>query len=111
MIHQTVDQFGYRSSTSRAYLPVEFVTAHRNRLHICTNAVVRKVEVTELGDGSLSATGVIVQSIASGSPTIVVTARKEIILSCGALGTPQVLMLRYVNSIEHYFTWIAYNLA
>lgn len=93
-IYQTVDQSGHRSSTYRAYLPKEFALGHTDQLHICTNAIARKIELTRLADGTLQATGVVLQSVLPGSSNTSVVARKEIILACGALRTPQVLMLR-----------------
>lgn len=93
-IYQTVDQSGRRSSTYRAYLPKEFALGHTDQLHICTNAIARKIELTRLADGTLQATGVVLQSVLPGSSNTSVVARKEIILACGALRTPQVLMLR-----------------
>ena len=96
MTHQTVDRSGRRSSAFRAYLPLDFALAHQDNLHICTNTIARKVEVERAEDGSLRATGVIIQSNNPGAPSVQVSAKKEVILSCGALVTPQVLMLRYV---------------
>lgn len=95
MIHQTVEQSGNRSSTYRAYLSKEFVLAHVDELHICTNTIVRKVECIRTADGGLRATGVILQSVRPGSSTLNVVAKKEVIIACGALRTPQILMLRY----------------
>ena len=100
MIHQTVDQSGGRSSTYRGYLPKDFALAHTDYLHICTNTIARKVEFTRSTDGTLQATGVILQSIRPGSQTISVSAKKEVILACGALSTPQVLMLRYERRLS-----------
>lgn len=95
-MHLTTAQNGYRSSTFRAFLPKDFALAHQDNLHICTKTVARKVEVERSVDGELRATGVVLQETAPGSPTVFVAARKEVVLCCGAVTTPQVLMLRSV---------------
>ncbi|KIP06969.1 hypothetical protein PHLGIDRAFT_30220 [Phlebiopsis gigantea 11061_1 CR5-6] len=101
MTHQTVDQSGNRSSTYRAYLPQDFALAHKDHLHICTNTIARKVELSRTEDGSLRATGVILQATSPGAPSLHVSARKEVILACGALVTPQILMLSGIGPADH----------
>ena len=95
MIHHTIDQSGQRSSTFRAFLPKEFALAHQDNLHICVNTIARKVEVADSEEDGLRATGVQLQAHGPGSPTVYVRAKREVIVCCGALRTPQVLMLRY----------------
>ncbi|EKM54670.1 uncharacterized protein PHACADRAFT_197102 [Phanerochaete carnosa HHB-10118-sp] len=94
LLHLTTAQDGYRSSTFRAYLPKHFVLAHRENLHICTKTIACKVEVKQSATGTLRATGVILQGTKPGSSTRFVAARKEVVLCCGAITTPQLLMLR-----------------
>ena len=81
---------GVRSSTSVEYLGKTF---DRKNLHISINSFVTKVEIEEK-----KATGVYV--IRNGRK-VLIKARKEIILSAGALNTPQILMLSGVGPKDH----------
>ena len=81
---------GVRSSTSVEYLGKTF---DRKNLHISVNSFVTKVEIEEK-----KATGVYV--IRNGRK-VLIKARKEIILSAGALNTPQILMLSGVGPKDH----------
>ncbi|KAK7496665.1 hypothetical protein BaRGS_00012072 [Batillaria attramentaria] len=81
---------GERQSTSRAFLhPV----LDRENLHVGINAHVNKV-VIENG----RATGV---EFTTGGNTHTVRAKREVILSAGAIGSPQILMLSGVGPKEH----------
>lgn len=88
----TINSDGRRSSSFRAYLPRHFVEEHEN-LHICTNILACKLEFSEENDGTVRAVGVELQPI-HGSLTRIITARHEVVLACGALRNPQLLMLR-----------------
>lgn len=102
-VHLTVDRSGNRHSTFRAFLPKEYALDHAQNLHICTNTLVRKVEMTSAENGRLEATGATLQSndgTRAGQRPVYVKARKEVILCCGPLRTPQVLMLRQVCSFS-----------
>lgn len=85
-----------RVSTFSAFLPLALAQARKSRLTICTNALVSKVVFESSSSGSPRAIGVEFKGKdqASGDPTFFVKARREIILSCGALGSPQLLLLR-----------------
>jgi len=73
---------GRRCSTAVAYLnPAK----KRKNLHILTNTQVEKIIIE---NGRASA----VNAIQNSTPKII-NARKEIILSAGAIGSPQILML------------------
>ncbi|EKM54661.1 uncharacterized protein PHACADRAFT_68181, partial [Phanerochaete carnosa HHB-10118-sp] len=101
LLHLTTAQDGYRSSTFRAYLPKHFVLAHRDNLHICTKTIACKVEVEQSATGTLRATGVVLQEAKPGSSTRFVAARKEVVLCCGAITTPQLLMLSGIGPANH----------
>ena len=81
---------GMRSSTG-----VEFLsnTADRDNLHIALRSHVSKIEIT-----NKKATGVYV--IRDGRK-LFIKARKEVVLSAGAIGSPQVLMLSGVGPKAH----------
>ena len=81
---------GVRSSTS-----VEFLghTADRKNLHIAVNSHVTKVEIEKK-----RATGVYV--IRNHRKSFL-RARKEVIVSAGAIGSPQLLMLSGIGPKEH----------
>ena len=80
-MHMTV-KHGYRSSTSREYLdPVK----ERENLTIITGALVNKVTLQ-----GKKASGV---EYSVGYKNYQITANKEVILSAGAIGSPQILQL------------------
>lgn len=93
-VHHTVDRHGQRSSTFNAYLSKQFVLEHDN-LDICTRTLVHKINIHKSSTGDLEAVGVVLQSHEGGSP-LSITARKEVVLSAGALWSPQILLLRSV---------------
>jgi len=95
----TVDSTGRRHSAFRAYLPANIV-AERPNLHVCINVLATRLEFSEGSDGMVSAEGVEVESI-DGDVKRVITARREIVLSCGALRTPQLLLLSGIGSASH----------
>lgn len=105
LIHHTIDASSNRSSTFRAFLPKEFALAHQDNLHLCVNTVARKIETETLPDGSLRATGVLVQSDKPGAPSLFARARREVILCSGALRTPQVLVLGYEDRVFGRDAW------
>ncbi|EMD36672.1 hypothetical protein CERSUDRAFT_73736 [Gelatoporia subvermispora B] len=100
-IHQTLDVTGQRNSTFRAFLPKEFAMAHAQSLHICTNSIVRNIEIERDGDEELRASGVVVQNIQLGSSSIFVKAKREVVISAGALRSPQILLLSGLGPEEH----------
>ena len=81
---------GLRSSTSVEYLDN---TAERENLHIAVRSFVTNVKIEKK-----KATGVYVMRKGKIS---LIKARKEIILSAGAINTPQILMLSGVGPERH----------
>lgn len=97
-MHYTIDKSGQRSSTLTAFLPSSLTNSRKHNLHICTRTVVRRIEVTN-HDGALTADGVWIQGTAGAAPIHrFVRARREVILSAGPMGSPQMLQLRLVHS-------------
>lgn len=93
---QVTQKDGERWSAAKAY-----VTPHRHRpnLTVITHAHTSKVLLGGTAeDGSLRATGV--QYLQQGQ-TLEVHARREVLLSAGAFGSPQLLMLSGVGPTEH----------
>ena len=83
---QVMMKNGLRVSSASAFLdPIK----HRNNLTIITNGLVKKVLIEEK-----SVTGIEVE-LAGSTQTL--TARKEVILSAGAIGSPHLLMLSGVG--------------
>nr|XP_039252741.1 uncharacterized GMC-type oxidoreductase Mb1310-like [Styela clava] len=84
---------GIRVSSSDAYLR-SILPRRNNKLHVVTNAHVTKV----MTDEEKQAVGI--QFVKNGIP-FTVKSRKEIVLSAGSIGTPQILMLSGIGPAEH----------
>jgi choline dehydrogenase-like flavoprotein len=89
---QTTTRDGKRSSTYHAFLEGE--AEQRPNLEIICNAQVSRV-ILEGEPGALRATGVEYRT--EDGQTEVATATREIVLSAGAVGSPQILMLSGVG--------------
>lgn len=87
---QTLDAAGRRCSTYHAFLPKHLVRQRKN-LTICLGAHVQRI-LFENGTKGLTATGVLVEG--ADKQLFTVQAKHEIILSTGAIVTPQLLLLR-----------------
>jgi choline dehydrogenase len=87
-LFQTTTRNGMRSSTYRAFLAGE--AEARTNLTIITHAHVTRVLLSE-GSAPLTATGVEYRNAEGVLHQI--TATREVILSAGAVGSPQILML------------------
>ena len=91
----TQDSHFQRHSVNRAFLPAPLAQERKSRLKICTNTLVTKIQMEE--EGSLvKAKGVYFEAAATrkSGQKYFAAATKEIILCAGALGSPQLLMLR-----------------
>ncbi|KAI5998268.1 GMC oxidoreductase-domain-containing protein, partial [Pisolithus albus] len=97
----TIDSSGRRSSSYRAYLPVEILASRKDGLHVCTGALARKLFFSRNDDGSVCVDGVEIQGAKSGDVSVNVRAKCEVILCCGALRTPQLLLLSGVGPRKH----------
>ena len=85
---QTTTRAGKRSSTYHAFLEGE--VEQRPNVEVTSGAHVTRVIVEDRA-GELRADGV--EYLTAGGETLVARADKEVILSAGAVGSPQILML------------------
>ena len=95
-LFQTTTKDGRRSSTFHAFL--EPVLGTRENLVVVTGALVQRVVLSGTGS-DLVATGVEYRDADGTVHTA--TAAKEVVLSAGAIGSPQLLMLSGVGPREH----------
>jgi choline dehydrogenase len=89
--YQTTTHNGARASTSRTFLKSVQGNEH---LTVVTDALTHRIALQDQ-----RATGVVF-SVGDGEP-ITASARKEVILSAGAFGSPKVLMLSGIGPNEH----------
>lgn len=81
-----------RSYAATAYwLP----TAKRQNLKVLTGSLVEKILLEKDTNGTVMATGV---RYSSGNKTVEVKAKKEVILSAGSIGSPQILELSGIGN-------------
>lgn len=93
---------GVRSSSSTSYLAS---VNRRPNLTVLINATVRRLVQTKSGKRGTSAFRSVQFSptpgtgkTPAGGPVVTVTARKEVILSAGSVGTPQILQLSGIGN-------------
>ncbi|KAJ6613935.1 alcohol oxidase [Mycena sp. CBHHK59/15] len=92
-----IDSKMCRVSTYHAFLPSEIARKRRSHLKVCTRAVATRVEF----DAGV-AVGVVFESSNKSIPgTFYARASKEIVICCGALGSPQLLLLSGIGPKEH----------
>ncbi|PSN57094.1 hypothetical protein C0J52_01323 [Blattella germanica] len=91
-IAQMMVDDGLRGSTSRMYLRK---AAHRENLDVLINSQVTKIIIDPV---TAKATGV--EYLDKDGVTRTVKARKEVILSAGAIGSPQILLLSGIGISE-----------
>ena len=86
---------GWRWNTSKAFLrPVK----DRSNLEIWTHAQVTKLNLSQDADGNKRCTSV---NVRVGGEILTVEANLEVVLSAGAIGSPQILQLSGIGSPEH----------
>ncbi|KAL2759295.1 hypothetical protein ACRALDRAFT_1047303 [Sodiomyces alcalophilus JCM 7366] len=85
-------QDGHRLSAMEAYLPASLARERRGHLFVCTGVAATRVVIDQ---DTSSVTGVrIIDVEAKGTAReYLVKAKREVVVSCGALFTPQLLML------------------
>lgn len=92
-LDHTIDEHSRRNSAFDAFLPPH-VWARPN-LTVCTGVVVDSIDFEETADGPRAA-GVRIEHEIAGqvNKRFYVSARHEVIVSAGAISSPQILMLR-----------------
>ncbi len=93
-LYQVTQKGGERCSAAKAHLTPHL---HRRNLHVRTGAQVLRI-VLESSEQGLRATGV---EYVRGGVRHTVHARREVLLSAGALLSPQVLMLSGIGPAAH----------
>lgn len=96
MMTQSTIRRGSRCSTAKAFLrPVRL----RRNLHVAMHAHVMKILMDSTGTGSRPRARAV--QFMRNSNSHIVRARREIILSAGAIQSPQLLMLSGIGPKEH----------
>ncbi|KAJ7108582.1 GMC oxidoreductase-domain-containing protein [Mycena epipterygia] len=85
-----------RVSSYHAFLPVKVAQDRRDHLKICTSAVATRVDL----DAGVAVGVVFEFNDESIDQTFYARARKEIVVCCGALGSPQLLLLSGIGRKE-----------
>ncbi|KAJ7266573.1 aryl-alcohol oxidase [Mycena rebaudengoi] len=89
---------GQRSSAATSYLGPSFMS--RPNLHVLINTHVTRLIHTGVEKGKPAFRGVEFAQKEQG-PRTNITASKEVILSAGAIGTPQILLLSGIGDAKH----------
>ncbi|KAL1454264.1 hypothetical protein WDU94_010536 [Cyamophila willieti] len=93
--HGTLKE-GLRCSSAKAYLRP--ITARRN-LHVSLHSHVYKIQIEQGIDGELRAVGVVMKK--GRKEPVLIRARREVVISAGAIGSPQLLMLSGIGPADH----------
>jgi choline dehydrogenase-like flavoprotein len=92
----TVNASNQRVSTFDAFLPRTLALDREKNLTICTQTLVSRIGFSQ-GNGKPQAEEVFFKSVDPKQEKIYsAKVRKEVIVCSGAVGSPQVLMLRYL---------------
>ena len=86
-----------RHTPFHAFLPPSLTTERAKRLKICTNVLVTRIELAQGGSDGVRATGVHFEAIdyRKAGRHFFAKARREVVVCAGAIGSPQILQLRY----------------
>lgn len=95
-IYQVTQRNGSRCSTAKGFLSDEIKA--RPNLHIMTGVEVKKLSLDNSGKSGVIASGV---EVVANNTKQRLFARKRIILSAGAIGSPQILMQSGVGDDQH----------
>lgn len=100
-----IDRNMQRASSFASYLPYH-VARTRQNLKICTNTIVTRVVFAQ-ENGKFKANGVEMRNTDGQSKLYFAKATSEVVLCCGALASPQLLMLRFASSSDGLLTYRA----
>ncbi|KAF7345046.1 GMC oxidoreductase [Mycena venus] len=93
----TLDESARRCSTFDAFLPRQIALDRRTHLKICTGTVATSLHVVQGRVMGVS----FFEEKADPRRTFYARARKEVVVCCGAIGTPQVLILGGIGPKAH----------
>ena len=100
-LESTVNQKRQRVSTLEAYLPRTTALTREKNLTICTRVTVSQIKFSG-DDAERRADRVLFQHTNSNSErTYSAKVKREVIVCSGAIGSPQVLMLRFGLTIQY----------
>lgn len=91
-----IDESMRRVSSYHAFLPAQVAQDRRERLKVCTNAVATRIDF----DANVAVGVVFEPTDETKIQTFYARARKEVVVCCGALGSPQLLLLRSVMTLR-----------
>ncbi|KAI5123485.1 hypothetical protein M0805_008855 [Coniferiporia weirii] len=97
----TINEKGYRQSAFAAFLPLKLALARKSHLAICTATVATKIDIKPGPGGVPRAEGVQLKPTSAHAKTMYVTAKREIILCGGPLGSPHILQLSGIGPKGH----------
>ncbi|KAJ7183588.1 aryl-alcohol oxidase [Mycena filopes] len=89
-LQSTIDSSGQRTSAATSYLGPSFIS--RPNLHVLVNTRVTRILQTGVDQGKPAFRSVEFTQKETG-PRTIVNANKEVVLSAGSIGTPQILLL------------------
>lgn len=95
MLYSTVTKDRKRNSTFHSFLPREVALEREKNLTICTNTTVHRIVFSDEKGVPRADKVIFGSSDPSSTKTFEAKVKKEVIICSGALGSPQVLMLRY----------------
>ncbi|KAJ7276739.1 alcohol oxidase [Mycena rebaudengoi] len=95
----TIDASGRRSSTFDAFLPKSVALARKDRLNICTHTVVTSLHIQ-----NNKACGIFFEPeepVGTHGKPFYARARREVVVCCGTIASPQLLMLSGIGPASH----------
>ena len=93
ILDSTVNHKRQRMSTMEAYLP-RATAIERPNLYICTGMIVSRIDFARILAQPRAEKVIFRHAKSQSDETFSVIVRKEVIISSGAISSPQILMLR-----------------